>query len=219
MTGSHPPDVPAPSDRPPQPTSTTVPAPLDPPAPSDPAAPFDPLEVLDRRLAEVRAGHHERDRRARTTRRALWLAHHWPEHYQQRCVAVGPVLLCRRCLALYPLALVMAVASVAGLSLWPTRFDPWLIWALSLPATVAYVGEAVGWFSYRARWQVATTLLAALALGRALGLELLDRWQPAFWGPVAVFGAIWFAATVIGHRLRASDQSAATASSSSSSVL
>ncbi|MCP4224681.1 MAG: hypothetical protein GY773_15185, partial [Actinomycetia bacterium] len=66
------------------------------------------------------------------------------------------------------------------------------------------------------------TLAAAMAFGRALGYELIGRWHPWFWGPIAVFGAIWLAATVVALRRRGDhedDQMVAMASSSSSSVL
>ncbi|MEZ5411392.1 MAG: hypothetical protein R2761_25400 [Acidimicrobiales bacterium] len=132
----------------------------------------------------------------------LWLAHHWPDHYADRCVRIGRHHVCRRCLALYPLSFVVAFASAGGHPPWPGSWDPAIVWVLSLPATAAYVGEAVGWFRYRPWVQVVTTLIAALAFGRALGYELLDRWQPVFWGPIAVFGGIWFFATLIGQRRR-----------------
>jgi hypothetical protein len=90
----------------------------------------------------------------------------------------------------------VAALAAAGYAPWPASFDPAMIWLLSIPATVAYVGEAVGLFGYSARWQVATMLVAAIGFGRALGYELLDRWSPEFWQPIAVFGAIWFAATL-----------------------
>jgi hypothetical protein len=38
---------------------------------------------------------------------------------------------------------------------------------------------------------------------RALGAELADPGQSIFWGPIVVFGGIWFAATVAAHRRRA----------------
>ena len=77
-----------------------------------------------------------------------------------------------------------------------------MIWVLSIPATVAYCGEALGLLRYEPRWQVATTLLAALAFGRALGYELAERWSSEFWGPIAVFGGIWFLATAIAANNR-----------------
>jgi hypothetical protein len=181
-------------------------------ATEQPADPPVDLEALDRQLADLR-----QRQRAAAEHRPLWLAHHWPEHHAERCVRIGSLPVCRRCLALHPLGLTVALVAAAGHPPWPARFDPWPVWLLSIPATTAYVGEALGWFPYRARWQTVTTLLAAVAFGRALGYELLDRWQPVFWGPIAVFGGIWFLATVAGLKRRA--QRAATASSSSSSVL
>ncbi len=168
------------------------------------------LDAFDAHLAVIRS----RDQQRRMARRNLWLAHHWPEHYDQRCVQVGSRPVCRRCAALYPLSFLVAVAAVAGVSPWPGSIDPWMIWVLCWPATIAYGGEALGWFDYRPAWQVAATLMTALAFGRALGYELLNRWSGVFWGPIALFGGIWFLATVMGARQRA-----ATVSSNSSSVL
>jgi predicted outer membrane lipoprotein len=175
------------------------------------------LTLFEYRLAELRVQEEQR-----VARRNLWLAHHWPSQYHDRCFRLGSRPVCRRCAALYPLGFLVALVSAAGLAPWPAGIDPWPIWILSIPATVAYVGEAVGWFRYHVRWQVGTTLAAALAFGRALGYELVDRWHPWFWEPIAVFGAIWLTATVIALRKRGDhgrDQMVAMASSSSSSVL
>lgn len=132
-------------------------------------------------------------------RKNMWLAHHWPEHYQERCIKVGKRHVCRRCSALYPLGILTAVLFAAtGFTFWPTEWDPTPIWLLSLPATVAYCGEALGLIPYRAKLQVATTIAAAFAFGHGLGYELLNRWSTEFWGPIAVFGGIWFFATVLG---------------------
>lgn len=147
--------------------------------------------LFDLRLAQI-AKRHERAE----GRRHMWLAHHWPEHYEERCVRLGSRHLCRRCSALYPLGFVVAVLSVAGYPPWPASFDPAAIWLLSLPATIAFVGEAIGVFNYSPKWQVGTTLLAAAGFGRALGYELLNRWSAEFWEPIAVFGGIWFFASV-----------------------
>lgn len=135
-------------------------------------------------------------------RRNLWLAHHWPDHYAERCVTIGGRQVCRRCAALYPLGLLIAILSASGRLPWPSGADPLAIWLLSIPATIAYCGEALGLLRYRAKIQVATTLLAAVAFGRALGYEFLDRWSPEFWGPICAFGLIWFLATAVGMALR-----------------
>ncbi len=163
------------------------------------------LDLLDLGLARLKA-----KETARIGRRNLWLAHHWPDDYAERCVMLGSQPVCRRCAALYPLGFLVAFAAAWGAAPWPPSIDPWPIWLLSLPATIAYVGEALGVFRYHVKVQVAATLIAAVAFGRGLGYELEERWSPEFWGPVAVFGGIWYAATVLGaaRRQTASDQSA-----------
>ena len=149
-------------------------------------------------LAELRARQQARrdaEARQRRARRGLWLSHHWPDEYD-RCVVVGDRHVCRRCLALYPLALVVMIAGLAGVAPWPERLDRWFIWLLCIPATIEFVAEKLGGVEYRARRQVVVTLLVALALGRGLAHELDDRWSWEFWGPVLVFGTIWFVTAV-----------------------
>lgn len=170
-----------------------------PPPSDDPggAAPDVALALFEFKLASLKASE-----TAALGRRNMWLAHHPPHHYPDRCVRIGSRHLCRRCSALYPLSFAIAFASAAGLAPWSAAIDPWPIWLLSIPGTVAYTGEAVGLFRYHVRWQVATTLLAAMAFGRALGYELVDRWHPWFWGPLTTFGALWFLATLYGATRR-----------------
>ncbi len=149
--------------------------------------------MLDARLAII--GAKERERLAK---KQMWLAHHWPDEYQDRCVRVGSRHVCRRCAALYPLGLLVAILSFNGLTPWPTSIDPVPIWLLSIPATVAYCAEAIGVIRYDPRVQVATTLLAAVAFGHALSYEFAERWSTEFWGPISIFGGIWFVFTAIG---------------------
>lgn len=149
--------------------------------------------MLDARLALI--GANERERQAR---RQMWLAHHWPDHYHERCVKLGTRQVCRRCAALYPLGLLIAILSFNGLTPWPTSIDPLPIWLLSIPATVAYCAEAIGLISYNPKVQVGTTLFAAVAFGHALSYEFAERWSPEFWGPICVFGGIWFVFTALG---------------------
>jgi hypothetical protein len=146
---------------------------------------------FDRRVARLR-----RRQEAEQGRRQLWHAHHWPTDYPTHCVRIGSRHWCRRCLSLYPLGILVAFLSALGAPPWPPSVDPAMIWLLCLPGTVAFVGEAVGVFAYRARWQMAATLITAVAFGRGLGYELDQRWSPEFWQPVAVFGGIWFLASV-----------------------
>jgi hypothetical protein len=134
-------------------------------------------------------------------RRGMWLTHHWPEHYD-RCAVIAGRHVCRRCLVLYPLTLTVAFATLAGLLLWPRSLDPELIWLLSIPGTIEYAAEQLGLLKYRARRQIAATALTAIPLGRGMSYEFDQRWSWYFWGPLLVFGTIWFATTIIGRRTR-----------------
>ena len=148
----------------------------------------------DAKVAEI-----ERDQEAQRAERRLWLSHHHPDEYD-RCVKVGENYVCRRCLILHPTAIVVGFAFVAGLSLWPARFDPWLIWLLALPATADFVLEQLGVIGYSRTRQVVATALLAPAVGRGLGYELTSTWSWEFWGPVLVFSTVWYAATVLGGK-------------------
>jgi hypothetical protein len=134
-------------------------------------------------------------------RREMWLAHHWPDHYE-RCAVVAGRRVCRRCLFLYPLTIAVALAALGDVLLWPRRFDPALIWLLSLPGTLEYAAEQLGVLRYRARRQVVATAITAVALGRGMSYEFEHRWSWYFWGPLLVFGTIWFTATIVGRRIR-----------------
>lgn len=152
---------------------------------------------LDARIAATLAQQAER-RRAEAAERGLWLSHHPPEDHE-RCTTIAGRSVCRRCLALYPLALVVALAGLAGFAPWPERLDLWFIWLLCVPGTIEYVAEQVGLLTYSARRQTIATLLIAPALGRGMAYELDDRWSWEFWGPVLVFCTLWFVAAIIRH--------------------
>lgn len=133
--------------------------------------------------------------------KSLWLSHHHPELYD-RCVVLGDRHVCRRCLALHPLSIVIAIVSALGYAPWPTSWDPAAIWLLSVPATLDFLVEQLDLAPYSAKRQVAATLVTAFAFGRALGYELADSWSSEFWGPLAVFAGIWFGAAFLAHQRR-----------------
>lgn len=163
-----------------------------------PALPPEAEAAMAALLAEQRRARAEEDARRRA-RRNLWLTHHWPDEYD-RCAVVARRHVCRRCLALYPLALLVAAAVATGIVDWPTALDPWLVWVLCIPATIEFLAEKLVGVAYDARRQVVVTLAVAVALGRGLALELDERWSPTFWGPVVVFGSIWFLAAASAAR-------------------
>ena len=72
----------------------------------------------------------------------MWLSHHWPEQYD-RCAVIGRRHVCRRCLVLYPLALVAGIAVAVG-SWWPHGLDPWVLWLGPLPGVIEFVLDNVG---------------------------------------------------------------------------
>ncbi len=152
------------------------------------------LAMFDAKLASIAAQQNEL-----IGRKNMWLAHHWPDEYAERCAVVGGRHVCRRCAALYPFGFLVAFASAFGVAMWPESWDPLAIWVLSIPATVAYGGEALGFFAYNARVQVAAMLVTAVGFGRGLGYELVERWSPEFWGPIIFFGGLWFMLTMVGR--------------------
>jgi len=139
-------------------------------------------------------------RRPRIT--PMWLAHHYPEDYD-RCVVIGRSHVCRRCLALYPLAfVVLGICLVAP----PGRAATiGALAVLSLPAVVELVLEQLGVVRYSPRRQVGVTLLLALGLGAGFAAYLDDQLDPAFWGVVVAYTAICLAAVVVGRRRSSSE--------------
>jgi len=99
-------------------------------------------------------------------------------------------------LVLYPVALAVLLVSASGVQLWPESLDVWFIWLSCVPATVDFMAEKLFHAPYSPRRQVAVTGLVALGVGRGLHYEVQDRWSWLFWGPVLVFGGLWFAAAL-----------------------
>ena len=162
-------------------------------------------EVAARREAE--AARQEADRAAR---RALWRTHHWPERYD-RCMTVGGVHLCRRCTWFYSIAFtVAALGLLLDVSPWPPAWDGLLVWLLSIPATLEFIGGELGYFRYSARRQAVVTAVLAPAVGRGINAELQQQWSWTFWGPVLVFGTTWFVFAVIGWFRRTGQYSSET---------
>ena len=97
----------------------------------------------------------------------------------------------------YVVAFATLAVAPLGLSPWPSTWDVFLVWVLSVPATADFVLGELGNLKYDARRQVGVSVLLGLAVGRGFYAELLTRGSTTFWGPVLVFGSIWFAAAVI----------------------
>lgn len=124
-----------------------------------------------------------------------WLSHHDPDHLD-RCCRVGGHHVCRRCLALYPLAAAAAVA----VALWPppAPLAAAVVWVLPVPFVADWVLEHLGRVRHSPTRQVAVTLLAAPALGVVLGLHARDPFAALAVAPALVWGGVclataWFA--------------------------
>ncbi len=135
----------------------------------------------------------------------MWLSHHWPDDYD-RCAVVAGRHVCRRCLVMYPVALVAAVVAGVG-PWWPRSLDPVLIPLLPLPAVVEFVLDNLGVVRYSPTRQMALTALGALAAGAGY-VRYLDRpGDPLVWGTVVVYGLVCATAAFAAQRRSASTRS------------
>ena len=123
----------------------------------------------------------------------IWLSHHFPEQYD-RCVRIGDRHVCRRCLALYPLAFAVMVWSLLGP--WPGGLDGWVLVLLPLPSVIEFVLEHLDVIGYQPVRQVLLTIPLAVALGRGFAIYVEDPTSRLFWGVVLVYGGLCVAAAV-----------------------
>ena len=127
-----------------------------------------------------------------------WLTHHDPEH-QDRCVHVGPVLVCGRCVVLYPIVVATAVLTVA-LDLRPDTVTVLAMWLLPLPMVAEWIGEHLGALSYVPWRQRVLTALAAPAFGFALGEHLRHPFTLVAVAPVLLYSTICLLSALWGLR-------------------
>ena len=137
----------------------------------------------------------------------MWLSHHWPDQYD-RCAVVAGRHVCRRCLWMYPVAVVAALLAAFG-PWWPREADVVLIPLLPFPAVVDFVVDNLGLARYSARRQAILSAIGALAAGAGYLRYLEHPGDPLVWGTVLVYGAACLASVVVGH-LRARSRPAPT---------
>lgn len=124
-----------------------------------------------------------------------WLSHHGA-HQRQRCCRIGHTLVCRRCLALYPVA--AAVAVLAVLADPPAGLATAAMWLLPVPFVVEWTLEHLTGLRYSPRRQVAVTLLAAPALGLTLAAHARDPFTLVAVVPMAVWGSVCAVTALVG---------------------
>jgi len=130
----------------------------------------------------------------------MWLSHHWPADYD-RCAVVGGLHLCRRCLVLYPVALLTALVISIG-SWWPHRIDAWVLWLLPLPGVIEFVLDNLRLIRYSPPRQVLLSGAGAVAAGIGYVRYLDDAVDALVWSVVGVYSTICVLGVVIGHLRR-----------------
>ncbi len=150
-------------------------------------------------VAEFRVGGHQsglHDDPPVVADTPMWLSHHWPGDYD-RCVSVAGLHICRRCLVLYPVALVAGIVINVG-SWWDETWDPLVLWLFPLPGVIEFVLDNVRVVAYRPRRQVALSALGAVAAGVGYVRYLDDLTDPLVWSVVAVYTSVCLSAAMIG---------------------
>lgn len=160
-----------------------------------------PVDDLDRRIAA------ELDRQARERAETpvadttMFLSHHWPSGYD-RCVVIGGRHVCRRCLVLYPVVIVVALLAGLGLT-WPHRFDPWVLWLAPLPGVLEFSLDALGVIRHHPLRQALVTALLAVAYGKLLWRYAQDPGDALAWSVLVVDCGICLVAALVGRRFTA----------------
>jgi hypothetical protein len=159
-------------------------------------------EELDRRIAEtleVQRAEHRAHPMADTS---MFLSHHWPAHYD-RCVVIGGRHVCRRCVVLYPVAIVVAILAGAGVT-WPHRWDPWVFWLLPIPGVVEFVLDVLGAVRHRPVRQVVVSAMLAVAYGKILWRYSHHPGDGLVWAVVGIDTGICAVAALVAAALRRS---------------
>ena len=129
----------------------------------------------------------------------IWLSHHWPGDHD-RCVHVAGHVICRRCLVLYPTAVVVAVLSIrfgGG-----HRWDPLICWLAMAPALAELAAEQIWGVAHRPGRLVAVTVVAGIGAGRAVARYLMRPSDPVFWVTVALVVVVSAVVIALGFRRR-----------------
>jgi hypothetical protein len=126
----------------------------------------------------------------------MLLSHHFPEDYD-RCAVVGGFHVCRRCLVLYPVALVTVLAINLG-SWWPEGLNAWVLWLLPLPGVVEFVLDNLGLVTYSPSRQMWLSAPGAIAAGVGYSMYLDDTFQSTVWAVVAVYTTVCVLGVIVG---------------------
>lgn len=130
----------------------------------------------------------------------MYLSHHWPDQYD-RCAVVGGLHICRRCLVLYPVALVTGVLISLG-SWWPDGLNPLVLWLFPLPGVIEFVLDNLRLVDYSPVRQIWLSGLGAIAAGVGYSMYIQDTFDATVWAVVAVYTTVCVLSVIVGHRRR-----------------
>ena len=131
---------------------------------------------------------------------SMFLSHHWPSGYD-RCAVVAGRHVCRRCLVLYPVAIVVALLAGAGVT-WPAHLDPWVLWLLPIPGVVEFSLDALGLIRHHPLRQAVVSAMLAVAYGKLLWRYAHDPADALAWSVVLVDCGVCLAAALVALRTR-----------------
>lgn len=126
----------------------------------------------------------------------MWLSHHWPEGYE-RCAVVGGMHLCRRCLVLYPGALVAGILVSLG-SWWNSAWDPFVLWVFPFPGVVEFIADNLRLVRYSPVRQMLLTAPGAFAAGLGYTRYLDHTTDSLVWSVCIGYSLVSLAAVVAG---------------------
>lgn len=128
------------------------------------------------------------------------LSHHRPADYH-RCVAIGGVHLCARCLGLYPVLFSSIGVQIALRSPLHWAADPWIAFLLPAPAMVDWARGRLDPRTGTNFSRLLTGVLLGLSLGRTLYLHLRRPGFALTMAQLVAMAAIFLAVEVFA-RLR-----------------
>ena len=134
------------------------------------------------------------------------LSHHPPSQLH-RCVQVGGVHLCARCLGVYPVMLAaigVQIVLKAGLA-WPA--DPWIAFLLPVPALVDWARGKLDPATGSNASRLGTGALLGLSLGRTIFLHLRRPGFALTMAQLAALAAVFLGVELLARlRKRATDR-------------
>lgn len=155
---------------------------------------------LERRIAATLEAQQAERRANPVVDTPMWLSHHWPSGYD-RCARIGRHHICRRCLILYPTAIVVAFAAGFGLR-WPTSWDPWIYWLLPAPGVIEFCLDTLGVIRHRPWRQAIVSAMLAVAYGNILWRYSHHPGDPLVWTVVLTQTGLCGLAALVGLALR-----------------